>query len=104
MYDAVYLACNELFGKEKGRKALILISDGQDSTSRVRLSEATTSAEKSEPVVYSISNRIGGFFNAKGSGDPETLKRLSSDSGGSVYFVAAGRPDAGFRTDFRRTA
>lgn len=92
VYDAVYLACNEVFKTEGGRKALILISDGEDTTSKVRLSEAITAAEKSEAVVYSISNRVGGFFNVKGSGSPDTLRRVSAESGGTVYFVA-GRSD-----------
>jgi len=92
VYDAVYLACNEVFKTEGGRKALILISDGEDTTSKVRLSQAMTAAEKSEAVVYSISNRVGGFFNVKGSGSSETLRRLSAESGGRVYFVA-GRSD-----------
>jgi len=92
VYDAVYLACNEVINKEGGRKAIILISDGQDTVSKVRLSEATTAAAKSEAVIYSISNRIGGFFGLRNSGNPETLKKLSLESGGAVYFVG-GRND-----------
>jgi len=92
VYDAIYLACNEVFKSEGGRKTIILISDGEDTTSKVRLSEAMTVAEKSEAVIYSISNRVGGFFNVRGTGNPEALRRLSAESGGTVYFVA-GRSD-----------
>src|SRR5262249_1601023 len=67
VYDAVYLACNEVLSKEGGRKAIILISDGQDTASKVRISEATFAAAKSEAIIYSISNRIGGFFGIRGS-------------------------------------
>src|SRR5262249_24208267 len=70
IYDAVYLACKEQLTKEGGRKAIILISDGQDTTSKIRVSEALVAAGQSEAVIYSISNRIGGFFNVRGSGDP----------------------------------
>src|SRR5215831_10311135 len=38
VYDAIYLACNEVFKSGGGRKAIILISDGEDTTSKVRLS------------------------------------------------------------------
>src|SRR5262249_19047540 len=92
VYDAVYLACNEVLRKEGGRKAIILISDGQDTVSKVRLSEAAVAAAKREAGIYSISNRIGGFFGIRGSGDPETLKKLSLDTGGTVYFIG-GRND-----------
>jgi VWFA-related protein len=92
VYDAVFLACDEQLKKESGRKAIILISDGQDTTSKVRISEALTAAQRSEAVIYSISNRIGGFFNERGSGSPETLKRFSLETGGTVYFVS-GRSD-----------
>jgi Ca-activated chloride channel family protein len=92
VYDAVFLACDEQLKKQSGRKAIILISDGQDTTSKVRISEALTAAQQSEAVIYSISNRIGGFFNERGSGSPDTLKRFSLETGGTVYFVS-GRSD-----------
>ena len=92
IYDAVYLVCNEVLNKEGGRKAIILISDGQDTSSKLRLAEAIRAAAKSEAVIYSISNRIGGFFGIRGSGSPDTLTRFSLETGGTVYFVG-GRND-----------
>jgi len=92
VYDAVYLACKEMLEQEAGRKALILISDGQDTVSKVRLNDAVVAAYNSEAVIYSISNRIGGFFNLPGTGNPETLKQFSSATGGTVFFVG-GRSD-----------
>ena len=91
VYDAVFLACDEQLKKQSGRKAVILISDGQDTTSKVRITEALTAAQQSEAVIYSISNRIGGFFNERGSGSPH-FKRFSLETGGTVYFVS-GRSD-----------
>jgi Ca-activated chloride channel family protein len=90
--DAIFLACDEQLKKQSGRKAIILISDGQDTASKLRLNQALIAAHQSDAVVYSISNRIGGFFNTRGSGDPETLKRLSLETGGTVFFVS-GRSD-----------
>jgi VWFA-related protein len=49
-------------------------------------------ADSSNAVVYSISNRIGGFFGIRGTGSPETLKEYSSETGGTVDFVS-GRSD-----------
>ena len=92
IYDAVYLACKEMFPKEGGRKAIILISDGQDTTSKLRFTESMIAADTSNAVIYSISNRIGGFFDIRGTGSPETLKEYSTQTGGTVYFVG-GRSD-----------
>lgn len=92
VYDAVYLACKEQLPKEGGRKAIILITDGQDTISKVSSSEALVAAHQSDAVIYSISNRVGGFFGDRGSGNPDTLKRFSLETGGSVFFVG-GRSD-----------
>jgi len=92
IYDAVYLACKEMFPKEGGRRAIILISDGQDTTSKVGFTESMIAADSSNAVIYSISNRVGGFFGISGTGSPETLKEYSSETGGTVYFVG-GRSD-----------
>ena len=92
IYDAVYLACKEMFPKEGGRKAIVLISDGQDTASKVSFTESMIAADSSDAVIYSISNRIGGFFGISGTGSPETLKEYSSETGGTVYFVG-GRSD-----------
>ena len=87
LYDAIYLACREVLAQEGGRKALIVISDGQDTSSKVRFSEAGIAALRSEAVIYSISNRVGGFFGLAGTGSPKTLTDFSVETGGSVYFV-----------------
>jgi len=92
IYDAVYLACKDQLSKQGGRKAIILISDGQDTTSKVKLTEALLAAHRSDAVIYSISNQIGGFFSVPGSGGPETLKRFSLETGGTIFFVG-GRSD-----------
>jgi len=92
VYDAIYLACKEQLPKEGGRKAIILISDGEDNTSKVKLPEALVAAHQSDAVIYSISNRIGGFFGNQPNAGTETLKRFSLETGGTVFFVG-GRSD-----------
>src|SRR5581483_2822330 len=51
IYDAVYLACKEMFPKEGGRKAIILISDGQDTSSKVGFTESLIAADSSDAVI-----------------------------------------------------
>jgi len=54
LYDAVYLASNELMKKEQGRKAFVILSDGVDHGSKTYLESAIESAQRSDTVVYSI--------------------------------------------------
>src|SRR5208283_4963118 len=54
LYDAVYLASNELMKKQPGRKALIILSDGVDRGSKTYLDGAIESAQRADTVVYSI--------------------------------------------------
>ena len=90
VYDAVFLASDERLRHEAGRKAIILISDGEDTTSRIRRNEALISAHQADAVIYSISNtlpRRGGIFGIGGrrSGNMETLRALSEETGGAVF-------------------
>ena len=54
LYDAVYLASNELMKKQPGRKAFVILSDGVDHGSKTYLESAIESAQRSDTVVYSI--------------------------------------------------
>jgi VWFA-related protein len=54
LYDAIYLASDELMSKQQGRKALIILSDGVDRGSKETLSEAIETAQRSDTVIYSI--------------------------------------------------
>jgi VWFA-related protein len=54
LYDAVYLASNELMKKQQGRKALIILTDGVDHGSKTYLESAIESAQRADTVVYSI--------------------------------------------------
>lgn len=90
LFDAVYLASEDRLAREAGRKAIILISDGEDTTSRIRRTEALMSAHQADAVIYSISNtlpRRGGLFGFGGgrTGDIGTLRKLSEATGGAVF-------------------
>ena len=54
LYDAVFLASNELMKKQQGRKALIILSDGVDRGSKTYLEGAIESAQRADTVIYSI--------------------------------------------------
>ncbi len=54
LYDAVYLASNELLKKQTGRKAVIILTDGVDRGSKLTLESAIESAQRADTVVYCI--------------------------------------------------
>jgi VWFA-related protein len=54
LYDAVYLASDEMMQKQPGRKALIVLSDGVDMGSKESLDSAIESAQRANTIVYSI--------------------------------------------------
>jgi Ca-activated chloride channel homolog len=94
VYDAVYLACKEKLSREAGRKAIIMISDGEDTTSKVKFNEALLSAHQSDTVIYTISNSVRGSFPfgrrprvGYGGGDMATLRKFSSETGGATFSV-----------------
>jgi VWFA-related protein len=54
LYDAIFLACDEVMKKQTGRKAIVVLTDGEDRGSQETLNSAIESAQKSETVVYTI--------------------------------------------------
>ena len=94
LFDAVYLAANEKLKGEVGRKAMVLITDGVDTGSRISKDKAIEAAQKVDAIIYSIDYEdpgaygFGGFgrISVGGGGDGD-LKRLSSETGGHVFRV-----------------
>ncbi len=95
LYDAVYLAANDELKREVGRKAIILITDGVDTGSKITRDKAIEAAQKGDVMIYSIfyQDRAayggGGFgtINLGGGGGEGELRRMSSETGGQVYHV-----------------
>jgi len=88
LFDAVYLAAREKLRGEVGRKALVLITDGVDMGSRVRLDDALEAAQKADAIIYSVHY----FDPAAYSGmwvraDDHDLKKLSEQTGGRLFRV-----------------
>jgi Ca-activated chloride channel homolog len=86
LFDAVYTACRDKLLTERGpepvRKAIILISDGDDNQSRVYLPEAIKECERADTIIYAISTN---WTPSRGEGD-KVLQQLSEDTGGDVFF------------------
>jgi len=87
MFDAVYTACRDKLldvsrGQEPTRKAMVLISDGDDNQSRVHLDEAIKMCQRAETIVYTISTN---WTPSRGKGD-QILTQLASETGGQVFF------------------
>jgi len=86
MYDALYFACRDKLLKAPKntpiRRAIILLSDGEDNQSHVTREEAIEMAQRAEAVVYTISTNVSG---TKGSGD-KVLERIADATGGYAFF------------------
>ena len=52
LYDAIYLACHDELGSEAGRKAVIVLSDAEDTGSKMSLDQAIESAERGDAVIH----------------------------------------------------
>jgi VWFA-related protein len=86
LYDSLYKACRDqmLTLKEDGavRRALIVVSDGDDNYSRVQQSDAIKMCQRAETIVYTISTNVS---PSKDKGD-EVLRIISEATGGMAFF------------------
>jgi len=120
LYDAVFLAADEVLQKQSGRKAVVLLSDGVDNGSKTSISSAIESAQRADMLVYSIrfadeGNRSPVSFGAPGLGrggrrggggrfpqpqpqrrEPvdgkKILERISRETGGGYFEVSGKTP------------
>ncbi|MGA7926963.1 MAG: VWA domain-containing protein [Candidatus Sulfotelmatobacter sp.] len=86
LYDALYYTCREKLLKQAQngptRRAIILLSDGEDNLSHVTREEAIEMAQRAEAIVYTISTNVSG---TKGAGD-KVLERIADATGGRPFF------------------
>jgi VWFA-related protein len=117
LYDAVALASDELMKKQSGRKALIVLSDGVDTGSKLTLATAIESAQRADTLAYSIlfadpqayGSGMGGYGGYGGHGGgrrgggqmppggqrpdgKKILQRLSRETGGAFFEVSKKLP------------
>jgi VWFA-related protein len=98
LYDAIYLASDELMKKQTGRKAIVVLSDGVDRGSKESLRSAIEAAQRADTIVYSIlfkdeehENPFGGFGHGGmggGMGGP-----MGRRGGGGGRYPQEQRPD-----------
>jgi VWFA-related protein len=86
LYDAIYHACRDKLAKEQSdrpqRRALIILSDGDDNQSENTLAQAVEMAQRSEVIIYAISTDDSGLVLR---GD-KNLEKLASATGGRAFF------------------
>jgi Ca-activated chloride channel homolog len=87
LYDAVYSACRDKLldaarGQEPVRKAMILVSDGDDNQSHAYLDDAIKECQRAEAIVYTISTNTS---PSRGRGD-DVLEKIAEATGGRAFF------------------
>jgi VWFA-related protein len=110
LYDAAYLASDELMKKQQGRKALILLTDGVDTGSMVSLERSIEATQRADTIIYSILfydaqvygplgqfggggwGRHGGINMPYGTDGKKVLKRMSEETGGRMFEVSSKLP------------
>src|SRR6202166_1062298 len=86
LYDAVYRACKEKFLKDRPdrpvRKAIVIVSDGEDNQSEFSKAQAIEMAQRAEVIIYAISTDDSGLVMR---GD-KVLEQLAEATGGRAFF------------------
>jgi VWFA-related protein len=89
LYDAVYLSAHDMLAKEVGRKAMILLTDGEDVGSRLKIRDAIEAAQKADSIVYVLLCADRGFYGSMGIGygGEGEMRKLTEQTGGRVINV-----------------
>jgi VWFA-related protein len=85
-YDAVYAAATQKLAAQDGRRIMVVVTDGDDTSSRSSITEALEAAQKNDVIIYAISTNSsapGGDRSQKGD---DALKKLAESTGGRVFF------------------
>jgi Ca-activated chloride channel family protein len=88
LYDAIYFASRSL-DPRKGRKVIVLITDGGDTVSKIDYKEAVRAAEEAEAIVYSIIIVPIESSAGRETGGEHALIQLSDDTGGKYYYATS---------------
>jgi VWFA-related protein len=84
LYDAIFLAADEKLKSEVGRKAMIILTDGEDQGSQEKIESAIEAAQKSDAMCYVLLIQDRGMYNGFGTG---LMKKLAEQTGGRVIEV-----------------
>lgn len=85
LYDAVYLASNDKLRQESGRKAMVVLTDGQDEGSDEKLQSAIEAAQKADAVVYVLLISDSGIFGTLDFSSDGAMRKLVEATGGEVF-------------------
>jgi len=83
-YDAVYLAAHDKLSSEAGRKAVVVLTDAEDTGSKLQLGDAIEAAQRTDTVVHIL-------LVAADGGDQSVARRLTDDTGGRMIIVRSER-------------
>ena len=85
IWDAIWVTSREVLSEtsDKTRRAIILVTDGVDTSSRERMADAVDAALKADAIIYSVG--IGDSFSFDGV-DEGSLRKISERTGGRAYF------------------
>jgi Ca-activated chloride channel homolog len=81
MFDSIYSVSSDLLRREAGRRVIILLTDGNDTSSRVKMREAIERTWRSEIIVYSI-----GIADPRVGINKGDLKKIAAETGGRAFF------------------
>ena len=87
LYDAVYLASHDQMAQQVDRKAMILLTDGEDQGSQYKIKDAIEAAQKADTIVYVLLCADRGFYGFGGYSGDSDMKKLTAETGGRVIDV-----------------
>src|ERR1700722_18444506 len=89
LYDAVYLSAHDMLAKEVGRKAMVLLTDGEDEGSKLKIRDAVEAAQKADAIVYVLLCADRGFYGgvSLGYSGESDMRKLTEETGGRVINV-----------------
>ncbi len=87
MYDAIVATSADMLARQPGRKTIILLTDGQDTTSRMKIGDAIDEALKAEVVIYAIGIGDHGRYGI----DEGTLRKICEATGGRAIIPKSNR-------------
>jgi len=97
LYDAIFLGSQAL-NRRRGRKVMVVITDGGDTVSQVSYKEALRQAQESEALVYSVIIVPIEASAGRDTGGEHALIQISEDTGGKYYYATSpGQLDDAFR-------
>ena len=84
LYDAIYLACADKLNGEAGRKAIVIVTDAEDTGSKTRLEEAIEAAQRTDTVIHVLFVADRANF---GGGRQDVAHKLTEETGGRMIVV-----------------